>query len=111
MLRRLLRNLTGLVLALIAGPALAALPVQGFDIKAIYPHDPNAYTQGLFYHQGFLFESTGQVGRSNIRKVRLTALVDGEAKLSAVVALNSKEKTAPVVLEWTVCGRNGNCSP
>jgi type II secretory pathway pseudopilin PulG len=47
---------------------------------------------------------------TNIRKVRLTALVDGEAKLSAVVALNSKEKTAPVVLEWTVCGRNGNCS-
>jgi hypothetical protein len=48
---------------------------------------------------------------TNIRKVRLTALVGGEAKLSAVVALNSKEKTAPVVLEWTVCGRNGNCSP
>jgi hypothetical protein len=46
---------------------------------------------------------------TSIRKVRLTALVDGEAKLSAVVALNSKEKTAPVVLEWTVCGRNGNC--
>jgi type II secretory pathway pseudopilin PulG len=48
---------------------------------------------------------------TNIRKVRLTAWVGGEAKLSAVVALNSKEKTAPVVLEWTVCGRNGNCSP
>ncbi len=81
MLRRLLRNLTGLVLALIAGPALAALPVQGFDIKAIYPHDPNAYTQGLFYHQGFLFESTGQVGRSNIRKVRLKdgAVVQSQA--------------------------------
>ncbi len=48
---------------------------------------------------------------TNIRKVRLTAFVDGEAKLSAVVALNSKEETPPAVLEWTVCGRNGNCSP
>jgi hypothetical protein len=48
---------------------------------------------------------------TNIRKVRLTAWVGGEAKLSAVVALKFKEETAPVVLEWTVCGRNGNCSP
>ncbi|CAB4912949.1 unannotated protein [freshwater metagenome] len=49
---------------------------------------------------------------SNIRKVRLTASVGGEAKLSAVVALNRDAPTAvPVVLEWTVCGRNGNCSP
>ena len=49
---------------------------------------------------------------TNIRKVRLTASVGGEAKLSAVVALNRDAPTAvPVVLEWTVCGRNGNCSP
>jgi hypothetical protein len=49
---------------------------------------------------------------TNIRKVRLTASVDNEAKLSAVVALNRDLPTAaPVVLEWTVCGRNGNCSP
>ena len=49
---------------------------------------------------------------TNIRKVRLTASVGGEAKLSAVVALNRDLPTAaPVVLEWTVCGRNGNCSP
>ncbi|KLR61427.1 hypothetical protein IMCC26207_108268 [Actinobacteria bacterium IMCC26207] len=49
---------------------------------------------------------------TNIRKVRVTASVGGEAKLSAVVALNRDAPTAvPVVLEWTVCGRNGNCSP
>jgi hypothetical protein len=49
---------------------------------------------------------------TNIRKVRLTASVGNEAKLSAVVALNRDLPTAaPVVLEWTVCGRNGNCSP
>lgn len=49
---------------------------------------------------------------TNIRKVRVTASVGGEAKLSAVVALNRDAPSAvPVVLEWTVCGRNGNCSP
>jgi glutamine cyclotransferase len=36
-----------------------------------YPHDPQAYTQGLVYRDGFLFESTGLNGRSTLRKVRL----------------------------------------
>ncbi len=65
------RHLVAAVLALAAWPAAAALPVQTFDIRGIYPHDDRAYTQGLFYLERFLFESTGIVGRSNIRKVRL----------------------------------------
>ena len=36
-----------------------------------YPHDPGAFTQGLAYHNGFLYESTGLNGRSTIRKVDL----------------------------------------
>ncbi len=36
-----------------------------------YPHDINAYTQGLFIHNGQLYEGTGQYGESNIRKVDL----------------------------------------
>ena len=36
-----------------------------------YPHDPEAYTQGLIYLDGFLYESTGITGRSSLRKVRL----------------------------------------
>jgi glutamine cyclotransferase len=36
-----------------------------------YPHDPAAYTQGLLYRDGFLYESTGLHGRSSLRKVRL----------------------------------------
>lgn len=39
-------------------------------IKA-FPHDPDAYTQGLFYKDGFLYEGTGQKGSSSIRKVEL----------------------------------------
>ena len=36
-----------------------------------YPHDPAAYTQGLIYRDGFLFESTGLHGQSTLRKVKL----------------------------------------
>lgn len=45
------------------------LPVFGFDIVKEYKHDPNAFTQGLSYHNGFLYESTGQYGSSSLRKV------------------------------------------
>lgn len=38
-----------------------------------YPHDPEAYTQGLFFKEGMLYESTGQTGRSTIRKVNLAS--------------------------------------
>lgn len=34
-----------------------------------FPHDENAFTQGLFHHNGFLYESTGQKGLSTLRKV------------------------------------------
>lgn len=54
-----------------AGAAQAALPVYGFVVKNTYPHDPQAFTQGLFYRDGHLYESTGQYGRSTIRKVEL----------------------------------------
>lgn len=37
-----------------------------------YPHDPRAFTEGLFYHDGSLYESTGLNGTSQIRKVRLS---------------------------------------
>lgn len=50
----------------------AALPVHGVEIKAAYPHDPRAFTQGLLYLDGHLYESTGLKGRSTIRRVRLS---------------------------------------
>lgn len=47
------------------------------EIVATYPHDANAFTQGLFIHDGDLFESTGQVGQSTLRRVALeTGLVE-----------------------------------
>jgi glutaminyl-peptide cyclotransferase len=45
--------------------------VFGYEIVGEYPHDTEAYTQGLIYIDGFLYESTGITGRSSLRKVRL----------------------------------------
>jgi len=36
-----------------------------------YPHDSNAFTQGLFFHNGYLYEGTGRYGASSIRRVDL----------------------------------------
>ncbi len=41
----------------------------GYRIVKAYPHDTGAYTQGLFWHDGYLYESTGEYGHSSLRKV------------------------------------------
>jgi glutamine cyclotransferase len=47
-------------------------PVRySFSIVNTYPHDPRAFTQGLLYRDGVLYESTGQHGASSLRKVQL----------------------------------------
>ncbi|TWI63631.1 glutamine cyclotransferase [Pseudoduganella lurida] len=51
--------------------AQAALPVYGYTVKNTYPHDAQAFTEGLFYQDGVLYESTGLNGQSSIRKVEL----------------------------------------
>ena len=45
--------------------------MYGYDVVNSYPHDREAFTQGLIFRDGFLFESTGLNGRSTVRKVRL----------------------------------------
>lgn len=42
-----------------------------YKVLAAYPHDAAAYTQGLVYEDGSLYESTGVRGKSSLRKVRL----------------------------------------
>ncbi len=41
------------------------------EVVASYPHDTESYTQGLFFHEGQLYESTGLHGKSTFRKVDL----------------------------------------
>ncbi|MFM9829471.1 MAG: glutaminyl-peptide cyclotransferase [Sphingomonas sp.] len=59
-----------LVLAGAATPP-PPLAVQAATAIERLPHDPSAFTEGLLIHDGFLYESSGQVGRSLIRKIVL----------------------------------------
>src|SRR5712671_5539198 len=52
-------------------PATPTLPIYGYTVVRAYPHDPAAFTQGLEYVDGVLYEGTGLNGRSSIRRVRL----------------------------------------
>lgn len=72
-----------------AAPVSAALQARpavaddlSYHVAACYPHDPAAFTQGLIYRQGELYESTGLVGHSTIRRVRLA---DGRILQSVAV--------------------------
>jgi glutaminyl-peptide cyclotransferase len=47
------------------------LPTWSYQVVKTYPHDPDAFTQGLQYLDGVLYEGTGLNGRSSIRKVAL----------------------------------------
>lgn len=67
---------------IVAAPA--AVPVYGYDIVRVYPHDPHAFTEGLFYLNGQIYESTGLNGASSVRKEQLdTGKVLQELKLPA----------------------------
>jgi len=54
-----------------------------YYVTACYPHDTSAFTQGLFFYEGHLYESTGRVGQSSLRRVRLQ---DGVVEQSAQIA-------------------------
>ncbi len=47
------------------------VPVRDFRVVAVYPHDPGAFTQGLAYRDGVLYEGTGLYGGSSLRETRL----------------------------------------
>jgi glutamine cyclotransferase len=49
----------------------AAIPVHGFEVVRAYPHDEKAFTQGLVYRDGYLYESTGLEGESTLRQVEI----------------------------------------
>ncbi|MES2299191.1 MAG: glutaminyl-peptide cyclotransferase [Pseudomonadota bacterium] len=77
-MNRVLKNTLSALCALAAlactiPAAQAAIPVYGFIVKHTFPHDPAAFTQGLFFKDGVLYESTGLNGRSSVRKVELAS--------------------------------------
>ena len=52
-------------------PGMRGAPLYTYRVIERYPHDPQAWTQGLVYHGGFLYEGTGLRGRSSLRVVEL----------------------------------------
>jgi glutamine cyclotransferase len=70
------------VLSLVAAPAALAAPVCGYSLVNTHPHDAGAFTEGLFYRGGAMFESTGLEGQSVIRRWQLAdGKVLGESRL------------------------------
>lgn len=65
--------------ASVAAPPVAAkapqraaeVPVYTYEVVNVMPHDPAAFTQGLVYSDGTLYESTGLNGKSSLRQVDL----------------------------------------
>lgn len=55
----------------VIAPVNDATPVYTYRVINRFPHDPKAFTQGLLFHDGFLYESTGQLGESSVRRVDL----------------------------------------
>lgn len=81
-----INSIIGLVAGLLI-PACSSAQVKEYKVKvtAEYPHDAHAYTQGLFFHDGVLYETTGQWGESSIRTVDLET-----GKVTAIKKLSSK---------------------
>lgn len=81
-----INSIIGLVAGLLISSCSSA-QVKEYKVKvtAEYPHDVHAYTQGLFFHDGVLYETTGQWGESSIRTVDLET-----GKVTAIKKLSSK---------------------
>ena len=61
----------------------STVPVYGFRVVNAYPHDPTAFTQGLCFVDGTLYESTGLLSQSSLRTVDLTTgIVQQERRLA-----------------------------
>ena len=65
------RPLQRVVVCLALGLGACEGEPVSFEITARFPHDPAAYTQGLVFADGVLYESTGRYGHSQIRRVDL----------------------------------------
>jgi glutaminyl-peptide cyclotransferase len=73
------------LIAALAGLLSAqTVPEYGYRVVNVYPHDSTAFTQGLEYRGGYLYEGTGLEGQSRLRKVDLkTGRVIQEIRLGA----------------------------
>ena len=62
---------TGTLACSTSANGVPQVQIYGYDIINEYPHDPSAYTQGLSFENGALFEGTGRYSQSSLRRVEL----------------------------------------
>ena len=71
--RAFTRLVVVILLAILCLPAQAQTPTLVPQVLTTYPHDTGAFTQGLLWHDGFLYESTGLWGESSLRRVAIAS--------------------------------------
>lgn len=82
---------TGVAAAVLVGrpaPSSSSAVPQSLRVRVVrsFPHDPEAFTQGLVFHLGKLYESTGLVGRSSVRRVDpATGAVEAQVPLDGTL--------------------------
>lgn len=72
----MLHIILALILILVFQPAVAQTQEVARlipEVLNVYPHDDGAFTQGLLWHDGFLYESTGLFGHSTLRRVDIAS--------------------------------------
>lgn len=85
-----------------------AAPVIKCRLLNQFPHDNSAFTQGFFYHNGYLYESTGKRGRSSLRKV------ETESGIVRTMIKNDKNIFSEGICYWNnkifqLTWRSGKC--
>lgn len=105
-----LPKLVLIVLSLLAlGQPLLAQPARTASAPTLvprvintYPHDSDAFTQGLIWHQGRLYESAGLYGQSDLRRVELeTGQVEARVELSSDVFAEGLELVGDRLIQLT----------
>jgi glutamine cyclotransferase len=81
---RFCRRAFALLAVVTLGTAALCAQVESYRVVRTYPHDPEAFTQGLLFADGHLYESTGQNGQSTLRMVNLeTGRVEQQTPVAA----------------------------
>lgn len=109
-MKRLLPLVTFLVLLASCATAaeVKAAPTFGFEVVHAYPHDRDAFTQGLIFLDGVLYESTGLNGRSTLRKVQLeTGKVLQQAVIDSVYFAEGMTNWGPDLVQLTYKNQRG----
>lgn len=70
-MKTILKLLIVIVLSQVPSALAQSVPLLVPEVLNEFPHDSSAFTQGLLWHEGYLYESTGLWGQSSLRRVEI----------------------------------------